>query len=660
MAENRDQLEQQAMMLLQKDKKEEAIDVYLKLLKLSKGDIRVRQKLADLYLALGRKPEAIRQLRDVAAGQMKEGQHRAAVVILKKLHELNPTDTPTLGQLGEAQKAVGFIEDAKEAFRKVIDMLEPKPKLALPYVEELISLCPGEVPPKVKFAEVLARCGRTDEAFDQWVKLGRDARRRGSTLDQALFMERGVKIKEADQECLESAAEARIALGAPKEALVHIQKAYSVNPDSTRVLSMLAECFELMDQKPKAKKVLMQLAKVHEESNALVDRLDALKRASACDPEDASLSSEVGTAVSIAEKVQMRLTGLQWSGPANEDEANVVVRARVLSDYGFPDRAKAVIEASNGVRERVSVRAIMAEVLVKLDDVDGAIAEMESIDVDEEAKTDIATRILVLREDYESLGTGGDAAAVQVEMEMEIETEDDDDDDDMELEMEDESPEDEEEVVEAATGGGNEREAEGDKLAAAGDKDGAIAAYQEALEADPTNESVLMKLGELFAADSGPVEDMPMEALSPIEDVSPMMSAGFGSAETVADPPASVSTVSLDPAYVALQGWVMLGKLEEAAAKAGEREDLLGACIVAEIKALEGDAKTARRVLQEAMDEVDEDADGYPEGLWGLARYAAMLNKARTATRLLGELEELAPGHRAADIAILRAGLEGP
>ena len=44
MAENRDQLEQQAMLLLQKDKKEEAVEIYLKILKLTKGDIRVRQK----------------------------------------------------------------------------------------------------------------------------------------------------------------------------------------------------------------------------------------------------------------------------------------------------------------------------------------------------------------------------------------------------------------------------------------------------------------------------------------------------------------------------------------------------------------------------------------------------------------------------------------
>ena len=72
---------------------------------------------------------------------------------------------------------------------------------------------------------------------------------------------------------------------------------------------------------------------------------------------------------------------------------------------------------------------------------------------------------------------------------------------------------------------------------------------------------------------------------------------------------------------------------------------------------MSGDAKKARRVLQEAMDEVDEDAVGYSEGLWGLARYAAMVGKTRTAGRLLSELKEIAPGHRVADILTLEAGI---
>ena len=45
----------------------------------------------------------------------------------QRLHELNPTDAQTLGMLGESQRLVGFTEEAKEAYLKVIDMLEPKP-----------------------------------------------------------------------------------------------------------------------------------------------------------------------------------------------------------------------------------------------------------------------------------------------------------------------------------------------------------------------------------------------------------------------------------------------------------------------------------------------------------------------------------------------------
>ena len=653
MAETRDQLEQQALLLLQKDKQEEALEVYLKILKLSKGDIRVRQKLADLYLGLGRRPEAIRQLRDVAAGQMKEGQHRAAVVVLKRLHELNPTDAPTLAQLGEAQKEVGFIEDAKDAFAKVIDMLETKPKLALPYVKELIAISPGEIPPKVKLAEVLSRCGQTDESFAEWMKLGREARRRGNTLDQAQFMERGLKLKENDGECLESAAEARIAMGSPKDALVHIQKAYAVDPNSTRVLSMLAQCFELMEQQPKAKKVLMQLAKVYEENQQVVDRLDVLKRAALCDPDDAALQSEVGAALALAERVGMRVHEQDWSQPKTDEEAATVVRAAVLARYGFPDRAKAVLEASNGIRATVSVRSMLAEVFAQMGETDLAVAELSAIDGGN--AEDIRTRISVLKGELD--GLADDAGSDIVEMDIEV------DDDDMEFEMADaeedvgvEANPEAEPAVPASGGSEVDHEGEGDRLAANGDTAGAIAAYQAALDADPTNEAVLMKLGELFAADAGPVD--PPQPRSSAMDLTSFDSIEAKPVPATAASRGPTTEVPLDDEYRTIRGLIMLGKLDEARGMATERSDLLGACAQAELLALEGDAKTARRVLQEAMDEVDEDAPGYPEGLWGLARYAAMVGKVRTAGRLLGELNDLAPGYRDADIAVLRFAIK--
>jgi tetratricopeptide (TPR) repeat protein len=645
-AETREQLEQQAMLLLQKEKTEEALDVYLKILKLSKGDIRVRQKLADLYLTLGKKPEAIRQLRDVAIGQTKDGQHRVAVVVLKKLHELNPTDTETLAQLARAQKEVGFNDAAKETYNKVIDMLETKPKISLPYIKELIALSPGEIPPKVKLAEVMTRCGQSDEAFNQWVSLGREASRRGNMMDKALFLERGLKVKEEDVECLEGAAEARIALGSPKEALVHIQKAYAVNPNSTRVLSMLAECFEVMEQQPKAKKVLMQLATIYEENNELVERLEVLKRAAVCDPEDAALKSQVGDAVMIADMVQMRIHEREWSKPKADDEGAIVVRASVLARFGFPDRAKAVLQDCNGLRENTCVRALLAEVHAQLGETDAAITEMKSIDA-VDAQADIQTRILVLQENFGVL-RGETDPEEEVEMEFSI----DDEEPEME-EVEDDAPE---AAVGPALDSAN-GEAEGDRLAAAGDKDAAIVAYQKALEDDPSNESVLMKLGEMFAStgEAGPA-NLPMEALQEMEPA-----AGYGGFESFGDKapaPPVISSLQLDPGFLEIRGQIMMGETDAAQAAAEARDDLLGCCALAEILANQGDAKQARRVLQEKMDDVDEDAPGFPEGLWGLARTAAMLGKARTATRLLREMENLAPGHRAADVLVLCAAMD--
>jgi tetratricopeptide (TPR) repeat protein len=287
---------------------------------------------------------------------------------------------------------------------------------------------------------------------------------------------------------------------------------------------------------------------------------------------------------------------------------------------------------------------MLAEVYAQLGEVDAAVKELKAISgIDTE---DIATRIAVLTGDLDAIESD-EAAPVDVEIDMEEE--------EMELEMDDDEdvveaiePEAIEEVPPSPADG--DQESEGDRLAAAGDTDGAIAAYQQALDSDPTNEGVLMKLGELFAAgagDSPPVE--PVESMTSFGDLQPKPSASAA--------PMGPG-IELDDGYVLIRGQIMIGELDAAKSAAEERDDLLGACALAELLALEGDAKQARRVLQEAMDEVDEDADGYPEGLWGLARYAVMVGKVRTASRLLGELDDLAPGHRAADMATLKAVID--
>ena len=144
-------------------------------------------------------------------------------------------------------------------------------------------------------------------------------------------------------------------------------------------------------------------------------------------------------------------------------------------------------------------------------------------------------------------------------------------------------------------------EEEGDRLAAEGDREGAIVAYQKALESDPSNEEILMKLGEIIAMGDDAPDELPMEALEPVSSVSGGGNlSGFGGiVERTASAPSASSGVTappIDPEYQGLRGLLMLGKVDIVGERIDGREDLLAACLQAEILCIGNDPKAARRV----------------------------------------------------------------
>jgi len=522
------------------------------------------------------------------------------------------------------------------------------------------------MPPKVNHAELLQRCGKTEEATEAWKRLGAEARRRGNSSDQAVFNEKALRLDEEDQGCLEGAAEARIALGEPKEALVHIQKAYAANPNSEQVLSMLAQCFELMDQQPKAKKVLLQLAKLFGERNEPVGRRDALQRAYVCDEDDAELKALVGAAVARAERCEMRLTDHKWSEPADEAQGAIVVEASVLAKYGFADRAKDVIEAAAAeVRGSLPVRARLVEVLVQLEDNEAALEELGSIEVDAAGDAGVLdavrTRAGALKGEFDS--PEGSVLAEEPEVEEEV----------VELDIEDEDGEDEA----PALGDDVDMEAQGDALVAAGDSAGAMAAYQKALAADPTNEEVLMKLGELVAGgddeeddveDEPTPVDLPHDALSPVDEGGDMpdFQSIFKSGQGASSSSPSAPTTPAAPAPVVSGGdsvetaraHLLMGQYDEAIALLSASGDLNSAVLCAQARMHSGDPAGARKTLRRALDDSSDTDAAAAEALWWLARLQAVTGKAKAAVRTLDDLEDLDSGHRSVEVVALRRGIE--
>lgn len=400
MAMDRNQLEREALNLINKGQLDKALNAYISILRVDPRDKRIRQKAGELLLRMGRPAEAIRFLREVAEGLVADGQPRPAIAIWKQLLELTSNEPEIEGQLGSCYHAAGFVPEARKHYEEAIRRLtRPNPERAAWYARQLMRATPGELPPQILLAELLESAGKAGEAFEAWRNLANEARRRGRLDEVARFLEHALKVKPDDLDTLCEVAEVRIGQNDPRQALVHIQKAHGLDNNSPRTASLLARAFESAGMPDKARPVWLHAAHLFEEEGDAVSRLDALQRAIATGADDPEIRALVGDASKAAERLALRLDDKAWAQPRSDGEVRVVVRARTLSRYGFPDRARELLlGAEPGVRRTLSARVALAEVLAEAGDAAGALAELRAAPspIEAEACKQLDTRISVL------------------------------------------------------------------------------------------------------------------------------------------------------------------------------------------------------------------------------------------------------------------------
>jgi tetratricopeptide (TPR) repeat protein len=177
---DRNKKEQEALSALGKGDLDKAANLYAALLRHDPRDRRIRQKLSDLYLRVGRTEEAERHLRELAKLYTADGNNRATIAVYKKLLPLAPTDYGLLASIGEAFLIAGFMNEAASHFQEAIKGLEHRdPAEAAAVCLRLITLKPADTPLRIKTAELLAAGGKKDESFEVYREIINELRRRG-------------------------------------------------------------------------------------------------------------------------------------------------------------------------------------------------------------------------------------------------------------------------------------------------------------------------------------------------------------------------------------------------------------------------------------------------------------------------------------------------
>ena len=241
MAIDRNRLEQEAVKFLQKGKTEQAIQRYQALVRDDPRDRRIRQKLVELYIQVGRYTEGEQHLRQLVKSFVRKGQERQAVPLLKQLVKLKPDDHELKEELGDLFITTGFPDQARKIYDETLEMLERVyPDKAVPILQKIIKLAPAELPQQIKLAELYEASNWSEKACNEWQRLAGEARRLGRREDRARFLEYALRLRPDQLHVLQDAAEARLNLSAPQEALIHLQAAYEADATEPRTLGLLA------------------------------------------------------------------------------------------------------------------------------------------------------------------------------------------------------------------------------------------------------------------------------------------------------------------------------------------------------------------------------------------------------------------------------------
>ena len=603
------------MQSLNRGSNEGALKAYLAILKQEPKDRRIRQKVGELYLKLGKTKDAEVQFREVTDALIKEGAFRAAVALLKQLVTLRQDDVKLQIDLADCYVNSGYPNDARQHFDAAMRLYQTqgKPREAAAVARRLSDLSPGEPVLRLKMGELLEAAGDGDQAATVYLEVIEEYRRRGRPDEVGRVAELALKLRPDDLGILIDAAAARLEAKDDKKALAHLNAAYALAPRDLKVLELLSRAFEGLGQLDRALPVLHELSRLAESRGDLPVEADALRRAAMLSPDDVELRQRLAGVEERVSRLERRLTSLILGQPANEGELRASVRCEVYARYGMLERAETAIRQGLEVDQNsLCLLAALSELLVQFDRKEVALRLMERIVPRAEAEGDaVRERMAVLKGER--------------------------------LKHEEDQLEEIDDPISATTadtvGSAVDDEARGDRLADAGDIAGAITSYRAAMAADPLNEEVMGKIAALrtrLRAVAPPIDEPPTEGT--FAEVSPDELAG----------------ANLDEA----RSLVAVGMFTEALPHVEGHPSLEAKVIQAMALKGMGDAGRALDILREATNEAADTDPGYADALFELSGLYTTGGKARSAMRLLEELQSIEPEYRRGEVEARVRGLQ--
>lgn len=201
-------------------------------------DIKVRQKLGDLYARENKRAEALAEYNYVAKFYADDGFYLRAIALYKQILKLDPTQITINLKLAELYHKQNLNGDAIQQFQLVYQFYERKGDTvrALETLDKMAEMAPGNLQLRMRLADAYYRNGNIDHSLDEYVKIGEQLKKDNRTDDVISLYEKLIKHHPQRLDMITEVADTYLKAGKKEMAEARIDMGLSAAPDSMKLL----------------------------------------------------------------------------------------------------------------------------------------------------------------------------------------------------------------------------------------------------------------------------------------------------------------------------------------------------------------------------------------------------------------------------------------
>lgn len=261
MSSRKDKLLESAQKFIAKGQLDRAIKDYEQIVALDQGDIRHRQRLAELLVRANRKDLAIAEYEAIGKHYSNHSFYLKAIAVYKQIQKLDPDNINTTLSLAALNEKQGLIGNALAEYNVAVNhyLKAGLTSDAIKVIEKMLAADPENLNTQLKFAETYFAAGLIDKAYREFTQLALFLRKRG---DESAFSRVCERVQTLFPDKKEFALDilAIQVEGEDADAAAHaLRKLVEDEKDNLRAWQLLASACEKAGDSASRKSVLREM-----------------------------------------------------------------------------------------------------------------------------------------------------------------------------------------------------------------------------------------------------------------------------------------------------------------------------------------------------------------------------------------------------------------